>query len=299
MQSRLKNSQPDVCVVAWEVTDRCNYQCWYCPEHLHAGRTKWPDSEVALRYFKFLKEQNPGGVYIDMLGGEPTLWPDLADFVEGLPEGIDCEVSTNGSRTMRWWERVGPRLKRVTISHHFASANDDHILELAGFLKPIVETNVLLLLDPLYKDRIKAMQIALVNLGITYETKPIFPAFNRKMLEYDDECREILLSHYRSTKQYPPNCKPKDIWLNDEKMRPRDLIISGQNNFEGWFCLAGSKKIHVDFYGDVWAGSCKIQKLGNMADLPLFNDPVICNKKLCTCVDDVRVEKWTNEETLD
>ena len=92
----LKNSHPDTCSVTWELTDRCNFSCWYCPEYLHAGTSSWPDLEKSLHYFRFLAERNSGGVFVDMIGGEPTLWPGLLDFIRALPDSVNCEITTNG-----------------------------------------------------------------------------------------------------------------------------------------------------------------------------------------------------------
>ena len=286
------NSQPDVCSVTWEVTDRCNFSCWYCPDVLHAGKYEWPNLEVSLRYFQFLYEKHPAGVFIDFIGGEPTLWPGLADFVESLPDGIDYEITTNGSRTMRWWERVGPRLQRVTISHHFASASDEHLLNLVKFLHPITHLTVLLLLDPEYCDRIYTLHEKLCELDINHETKPLFPKFGKEMIEYNQQAQMLLTKKHRSNKEQKPDRKPGSIWINDKKLNARDLIISHQNIFQGWNCLAGSRRLHIDPKGIVWAGSCRSKMIGNMTDLPLLDSPIICNKPRCTCIDDIKIEKW-------
>lgn len=289
----LTNSRSGVCAVAWEVTDRCNFQCWYCPETLHAGSSRWPDAQIALRYFNFLLKQHPDGVFIDMLGGEPTLWPQMTEFAENLPEGIDCEVTTNGSRTLRWWERVGPRLKRVTISHHLASASDDHLIALVKILQPITHLNVMILLDPQYRERAKKVHVALCDLDVSHDTKPIFPGFKGVMLDYTDEDMEMLRYRHMSSKIHTPDRKPDYVWLDGVKTKARDLIISGQNRFTGWFCRAGSRKVHIDATGNVWAGSCRVQSLGNMTELPLLRDPLTCTKNTCTCIDDVKIEKWS------
>ena len=287
----LKNSHPNTCSITWETTNRCNFACWYCPDILHSGTSGWPDLEVSLRYFRFLREKH-SNVYIDIIGGEPTLWPGLPTFLESLPDGIECEITTNGSRTTKWWERVGPKLRRVTISHHLASASDEHLLEVVRVLDPVVQLSVLLLLDPEFCDRIENLQKSLQELDISYTTKPIFPKFEGKMIDYDERATTLLKNYHKSKKIYPPDSKPMHTWLDNEKVRVHDLIIEGKNKFKGWSCMAGRNRLHIDFFGTVWAGSCRSVAIGNMADLPLLENPVTCNIDACTCLDDVRVEKW-------
>ena len=295
MEHTLKNSHPNTCSVTWETTNRCNFTCWYCPDHLHSGTSSWPDLDVSSRYFRFLREKH-SNVFLDFIGGEPTLWPALPEFLENLPDGIDCEITTNGSRTIKWWQRVGPRLRRVTISHHFASASDDHLLDVAKILDSYLELNVLLLLDPLYSDRVRKLQDILKRLDISFETKPIFPKFNGTMLDYSEESFELLTTNHRSKKQYFPDCKLKTVWLDDKKMRAQDIIIEGRNKFKGWQCLAGRNRLHIDFSGMIWAGSCRSVAIGKMSEFPFLQDPIICNKDSCNCVDDVKVEKWKKIE---
>lgn len=287
----LKNSHPNTCSVTWETTNRCNFACWYCPEELHSGTSGWPDLDVSLKYFKFLREQH-SNVFIDFVGGEPTLWPSLPEFLENLPDGIDCEITTNGSRTIKWWERVGPRLRRVTISHHFASASDEHLLDVVKILDPLVELNVLFLLDPKFSDRVRKIQESLRELDINFVNKPIFPDFGKEMLEYDKESIDLLKVYHETRKKYLPDCKPKNIWIDDQKIRAQDIIIEGKNKFKGWSCLAGRNRLHIDFSGTVWAGSCRSKSMGKMSDLILLDRPIICDRDSCNCLDDVKVEKW-------
>lgn len=65
------------------------------------------------------------------------------------------------------------------------------------------------------------------------------------------------------------------------------------NQWSGWTCSAGTNSIHIDFDGNVWAGTCKVGgKLGDIfngwTDVP---DWIICTKHQCNCGTEIKLPK--------
>jgi len=81
-------------------TPKCNFRCGFChnPE-LIEDSTNGLDLNAL---FKDLKIKTEGGWYrsVCISGGEPTLQPDLPEFVKKLKElGLSIKVDTNGSNS--------------------------------------------------------------------------------------------------------------------------------------------------------------------------------------------------------
>ena len=77
---------------------KCNFKCGFChnPDLING-----PTSELNLEaLYKDLKLKAQGGWYrsVCISGGEPTLQPDLPEFVKKLKElGLSVKIDTNGS----------------------------------------------------------------------------------------------------------------------------------------------------------------------------------------------------------
>jgi MoaA/NifB/PqqE/SkfB family radical SAM enzyme len=295
--NRITNSNPSTCFVTWAMSNKCNYSCWYCPDELHNGSHGWPDLEYSINFFKWLAEKHEY-VFIDLQGGEPTLWPKLLHFMESMPDNVEIELTTNASRTIRWWNSALPYIKRVTISYHASQATPSHILEVCELLKDKVNLSVLFLYDPEYAADIESLNADLALIDVNTNIKAIFPNFDGAMIPYTPEQLTFIKSnnHKSSTSSFTDH-KPSTVFVDGIKAHVRnDIVLEKKNNFYGWKCMAGIKRIHITFDGGIYAGSCKTKLMGNFGDsfenIKFFEQGVICDKTLCSCIDDIRIEKW-------
>lgn len=295
MIRKIENDCPETCTVTWEISNKCNYSCWYCPAHLHSGSTSWPDLEKSLLFFDKLSRINDN-VVVTITGGEPTLWPKLTEFLEKTPDNVFTEIVTNGSRTISWWKRVKKSLDRVVLSFHPNTADIDHFLSVATLLQEDQDIDVftMLLYDSSQELKLNDVSVRLRENNIDYQYKPIYPDFGPIMLNYDDVQRSrILDDYYVSTKKRKKQLKPSShIIVDGEKTTIKHLLINQLNNFQGFSCLAGSKRFHISYEGTVYVGSCLAMSLGRLGDSIVLNEPIICPKNSCRCFDDVKVKKW-------
>jgi organic radical activating enzyme len=282
------------CTVSWEISNKCNYSCWYCPSRLHSGTSGWPDFQKSLDFFNFLSQKNEY-VYITMMGGEPTLWPKLTEFLQKLPKNVFAEVTTNGSRTMAWWEKTKPYLDKVVFSFHANSAKEEHVFSVAKMLKISgIETHVLLLFDPACEDRLYEFAKKLKKEEIEYQFKAIFPNFGPKMIDYTEKQKETIIKD-RFFLKSGEKIKPKKIIINNSTtVTASEIVIENAHKFYGFSCMAGSKRLHISCDQEIFAGSCLSKKLGTLNEPNLANRPIICPKQSCHCLDDVIVTKWRN-----
>lgn len=97
-----------------KLTDACNGDCGFCIEK--GG--KLSDSAPVETFIAKVKSINPKSVLV--LGGEPFIYPKLAEFIEGI-SGRKIFITTNGSRLKdkTLLERIAPHLTAVNISLMF------------------------------------------------------------------------------------------------------------------------------------------------------------------------------------
>lgn len=294
----ITNDAPTTCSVAWEISNKCNYSCWYCPEYLHSGTSGWPDFQKTLDFFNVLSQKNEY-VHVSILGGEPTLWPELGKFLEKMPENIFADIVTNGSRTMGWWEKIKPYLTRhrVILSFHADTAKEEHILSVAKLLKSSdIVCYILFLLDPKHEKRLNAFAEVLKENEITYTFKALFPKFGDVVMDYTEEQKNTIVNNaFVSDNAFQKIYRPREIIINDDiKIPPAKLMVEKLNNFFGFSCMVGSKRFHINPEQEIFAGSCRMVKLGTLSNYKLLTKPVICKRTSCTCLDDIRTFKWRN-----
>ncbi len=94
----IKNSFVDypkniACVV---FTAGCNMNCWYCHNHDLISETK---GEIDEEYvFSLLEERKRFLDGVVITGGEPTLQPDLTEFIKKVKAiGLNVKLDTNGT----------------------------------------------------------------------------------------------------------------------------------------------------------------------------------------------------------
>jgi MoaA/NifB/PqqE/SkfB family radical SAM enzyme len=293
----IENDAPTTCSVAWEISNKCNYSCWYCPENLHSGTSGWPDFEKTLDFFNILSQKNEY-VHISIIGGEPTLWPKLSDFLQNIQENVFVDIVTNGSRTLAWWEKNKFILNRhrVIISFHVNTANENHVFLVANLLKSAgIICYIFLMLDPKHEKRLNKFAEILKNNKINYSFKAIFPNYKGIIMDYTEDQKNAIANNRFVSSETKEFIRPNEIIVNDKIITtPSKLVIDNFNNFFGFSCMIGSKRFYINYSQEIFAGSCKVLKLGTLSNYKLLNKSVICPRKACTCLDDIRTHKWRN-----
>jgi len=168
---------PDGMNIEWVVSNVCNYKCSYCREDLYGGSSGQPHYEKALEFFDYIhREVQPGPKLLNLTGGEPTVWPRLIPFLNELDSSYYFQLTTNGSRTVNWWNKLLRKcdnVARVCISTHLEFADIEHIYNVAEFLHQKLQLTILLLADKKNSHIVKEYSEKLKNLECTVFIKPI------------------------------------------------------------------------------------------------------------------------------
>lgn len=295
----ITNENHDCCFVTMFVHTVCNFKCSYCNDFHNDGSYRWPtDWEPYLEFIQKLKQRKKH-LYIDLLGGEPTLWPKFQEFINTITdENVFIEFGTNGSRTLRYWEDFNVERAFVFLSWHYEFIDDDHFYNVAKILQDKVTVSVPLMVTPDNFERAKIMYDRLKDLRI--EITPKFVRTNISGFDYypytDEQKEWIVNNYYNKQKPFGINWKlPQELYFNGVKKKFNEVLDSNMHKFEGYTCTAGINRIVVDPSGNVLRCNKRVGgSLGNIFknNYVLPDDPIVCDKFSCPCKSDAIVEKW-------
>ena len=76
-------------------------------------------------------------------------------------------------------------------------------------------------------------------------------------------------------------------WLHNERL----------DQWQGWICAAGAKRLYVDKNFDVYSGECRNDYLGSVIEGFSLLPNTVCRQSTCSgCTDDLLVEKSCGEQ---
>lgn len=299
------------------LSDYCNYKCWYCSDEFNSKTVTWPALDPLLDNFTHLldyyKQNGKSKFIIHLGGGEPTLWPGLIDFIRTVKHNNDCVISltTNASRSLRWWQDNCKFLDHVAISVHHEKADAYHIASVGDILyKNRVPMWSTVLMDPnqwdkclsiidilkqsKYKWSISANQIHHLNARYS---KQQLQYLENKMIRNNSLFYELFVNSHRP--KYP---KPTIYGDNSSKKVPEHwLLLNGYNNFIGWQCNIGVDTIFINKQGDI-KGSCGNHVYNKDTVYNIFSNvfqqefkpkiiPIVCETARCICQPEVNCSK--------
>lgn len=109
--------------VDWYVGKRCNFDCSYCVEYLHDNHSPHVPYENMKKLADYVYARSGRNVFWSLTGGEPTLNPDFIRLCQYLKELKSRHISltTNGSRTAKYFLELFQHLDNITLSLHMES----------------------------------------------------------------------------------------------------------------------------------------------------------------------------------
>lgn len=302
--------------IEYMVGNYCNFSCWYCGPHANGGTHRWhEDTEFLLKNFRhmfdFFMKNGKTSFELNLLGGEPALWPDVAYFSKEIKRTHPVEVTmtTNGSRTLRWWDQNADAFDKIRFSCHPNEVDVDHYINVLDLVfSKGISMNALVLMDPTNWDR--SIEI------IEKCKKSKYPWFLNAV--------EVFSEHQYTEEQrkYIAKCvkrRPSIWWIlkHDIKSfkKPRVVFEDGKskyiernflslndlNHFKGWSCNVGLDNINIQKDG-ILTGTCNMKLYGkdfyyNIYDVDFvekFNPelkPVICEVDSCWCQPEQLLDK--------
>lgn len=296
---RITNENLDCCILTLFVHNVCNYRCSYCNDYHRDGSHRWSDNwDPYITLIDKLKQRNKN-LYVEVLGGEPTVWPRFQEFVDTISDDrVFVEYSTNASRTLRYWEQFKTQRAFAFLSWHYEFADDDHFFKVAEIMQHKASVSIPLMIVPDNFERAKRLYERLTTLNIECTPKFTRTSINgTSYFEYTDEQKQwIQGNHYNRMKPFGIDWEiPRNLHFDGKKIKFMDVLEQGLHKFKGYTCTAGIKRLMVEPNGNIKRCTKNVGgSLGNIlsGDFTLPDDPIVCDYTACPCKLDAIVEKW-------
>ncbi len=278
-------------IADWNLNRYCNFRCPYCYIRLEDRENedyRGNDAPKIINAF-----DNSGKTWlIHMSGGEPFLHPDFIDLCKGLIRNHYLSINTNLTHHLVYdfCERIEPgRVSFIHCSLHITNRGDRRLIN-----------------D--FTEKVNALETSGFLVYVTQVTwPPIIPKFNQIFEFFGRQgilIRPKLFRGRYKGKQYPGSYAEgekrtlQDIMKRIDEMDERSGKTKGHINpdmdrqwmnghvsFKNQPCLAGSKFVFNDFWGNVARCADDHMSLGNIYQgrLKLFGHEISCRMPICGC----------------
>ena len=258
----------------WDLHYVCNYRCPYCwfygKWQRMAEKNIYPPLEKILKIWDNIYAKY-GPVYLDLIGGEPLLYPQIIPLVKGLSIhkiGITSNLSVDVSDFAR---QIDSSRVHVTGSFHPSFADLDTFLKRALLLKE------------------KGFGDQVCYVAYPAQIKPM-AHYMDKFIKNGFQCQvQTFWGEYQG-KQYPLSYSAEEKALivpylgtrENEKWQLEPKAVKGR------LCRAGQTRANIKADGlVVTCGGDNPQIIGNLfsEDFKLWEQPRPCRSEICPCND--------------
>lgn len=293
----------------------CNHKCSYCFIGSNEGDARWPlenfdlvlDNTIQL--INFYKENHNKTLFdVKIVGGEPTLWSKMPVFLKSIKDNVNSiiRISTNASRTIRYWEENAELFDKIIVSVHNEYADLDHITKVADYIYKLKSINlyVLVLMDPNNWDKsVKNYEYLLNN------SKNWYLSVTPVTFDGETKYSNAQINYLKSVQKRRP-AQPRD--LDNFFKKPEfitehgvidtnqfEIITNNLNRFRGYKCNIGIDRLYISKEGNI-KGACGQKFLKHNLNLydknfkeKLINpiSPSICQIERCSCSSEILVSK--------
>ena len=287
-------------LIAWTLSNKCNYRCSYCPSFLNDGSSGWPEWSVVEHFIKNFNVQGKE-LCFRISGGEPTYWKHFMDMAKLVKEqGHIFTFLTNGSKTAEYYKEISQYSDGIILSYHPQYADNNHIVDIIKSVNCPMGVNLMMVPEDFEKLEEVAKLFYNSSDKVTIWPKLILDkqpeTYSNNVADYTEEQLQRIKKwpYFRNLKDQ--NVHRGRIALDGVEISANDLLLKGLNNHQGWQCWGGLHMISIDQWGDMWRSECKQVKVGNLKDYTLPTTTVTCNKDKCVCLSDVYLMKSTTQE---
>lgn len=271
-----------ICILVY-IADICNYNCNYC-------YNKKPRSNILLDLYKLsifidkLQLQTNKNIIIDLIGGEPTLHPDLLSFInKKYNKKISYLIYSNFSKDIEYYKKIlkNNNVKLFLTWHH---NNYDFIKKLYAISIFKNQISVSVMYEFGYTN---------IALNIFEKCKKITSKCSLSLIDGNlniynkNEQKKYLSIKHIDDDDYQFKLNGNVIQISEEQ-----LINAKLTSFYHWICEAGNTYIYIHYDGNVYPCQNYISKdkyqimfniahIKNLKYLPLHK--TICKFKICEC----------------
>ena len=288
-------NKKDWFLITWDLSNKCNYRCSYCPSQFNDGSSGWPNWTDVKNFIKTINEQLPSkNICFRISGGEPTYWKHFLEFAEcANTYGNSFSFLSNGSRDLIYFNLVNPWTDGIILSYHPEYASKEHFVEISKAMSCPIAVNLMLTPDN-FSEMLTVADYLYHNSNMAIWPKIVLDkvSMSNDVAPYNTEQREIIKNWTYFRKLNDTKIHRGELLLNEQVVTANDLILQNLNKHIGWTCWSGLDQINISFEGDIYRADCQVGgSIGNIRNFTLPSKPQICTKKSCNCLSDIYIRK--------
>lgn len=295
-------------LIEWKIHNVCNQDCSFCGSIHKNGSVRWLDLDKYKLHVDKLAELCDGSPFwIQLTGGEPTLYPQLLELINYIKsKSAMISMISNGTRTLRWWKELleAGTLDQLFLTYHPEQTSDwQHISEVTNLFHDS-PTEVTILIT----HTIDTIDQAIISMNNFINTTGAIINLRAMLIpEYDiyekytaEQINIIRTSTWsqgskRDTKRKHSsakfNSKLKVLYNTNGlaiEVDPQFLIKNKKNTFFGWDCFIGEDSMRIDSE-TVYRGVCGEGNTRHLDDsnFTFTNSSIRCGLKECHCAADI------------
>ena len=282
------------------IADRCNYSCVYCGNKF-PRTNKCLDLTITYENIISLFQTINGKLFLDILGGEPLLHPDLYSFCQKLSQHkrIIISIYTNFSADKQMYIKLIQMGIHIVPSWHSLPNNLSNSKFIENVFYVANYTNTKISCRVMYEPFASTQSIDAFNqLNLNRNVNVEFSLLSDSQYFKIQYTSEQMYKYMK--KQSIVNNKNNDICIvfNDGTTQMVGFYeIFKHMNFRFWKCYAGVDSLYIHSDGNVYP----CPKFYTDSKKPLFNmyqetislvkRPLICTFKHADCECDKEIKK--------
>ena len=329
-----KEQHADINLLVY-IADLCNYKCSYCYNKF--PRTKQLlDLDKLYQFLVSMQKNTQKKIAVELIGGEPTLHPNLLEFFEKaskLPD-IQFAILTNFYKDLQYYLELIDKYKVRIIPTWHSLPNDkqnqqfvDKILSIPDKYFDYVADGkhyhnffIRIMFEKHAFDEAKNLYMKLVNKIPAYIEPSLVADPSTKLDQYTEATKNIsaieyiyddnvLKEYYRLSNLIKPYKQLYTVEYNDgtkELLSYNDMFMQDNFTFYMWKCNAGKDYLYIHCDGNVYKCQSyyesRINPLYNICKEPIYKSnvmkPTICACKTCSCDFEIMKQKIFKERHL-
>ena len=229
------------------VADVCNYACQYCYNNMPRTKTCL-DLSMLLNFVKFIRQKTTKTIELDLIGGEPTLHPDLLKFcieLQSVPNLV-ATIYTNFATNISLLKQLEEANVKFEATWH--SQCKDFETRIAQF-----NTNSFRTITLMYEKEHTQQVIDIANRLNRHYNIDIQPVILDNRFDSYTELQIKQLNEYEKNENKSNTVFALEYNDNSiEYLTHNDIYHKMHYNYRHWICNAGYDLLYVHFDGNVY-----------------------------------------------
>jgi len=286
-------------LITWDLSNKCNYRCSYCPPFFHNGSLGWPMWDDVKQFIININEQFPEReICFRISGGEPTHWKDFLKFSKFVKsKGNYFSFLSNGSKDITYFKSIAENVDGLILSYHPEFSNINHFIDISKILKCPIAVNLMMIperFNEMFEIGKKLFDESSMSIWpkIVLDKSGNMDQITNEIKGYSKEQLDIINDWKFFRKLDESKIHRGGLLLDNELITANQLLSKNLNQYSGWTCWAGIDMINIDFKGNIYRANCEQGgSLGSIRDFKIPKEPIICRKDTCNCLSDLYLRK--------